>query len=191
MADYHERNDSYTCQKKMDTYVIKYGPSYVSEIYYYLVKSQLLYKYQNSPLNVISLGCGFAPDYYALQKYNIDHRLNIQLSYQGLDMSTSWNTARPQIGANCQFRQVDLTRPFSLQGADIVFVCKSFSTMYRNGQGEKFLNQLVSAINNHLTIGSVVVFIDVNLNDFGRDEFHTQVSPIVSSNTQYFFRGST
>lgn len=110
-ADYYERNDSYDCQKKMDTYVIKYGPSYISEIYHYLEASQLLNGFQNSPLNAISLGCGFAPDYYALQKYNTDSRLNIQLRYWGLDMSTSWNTARPPIGANCQFQHADLTQP--------------------------------------------------------------------------------
>lgn len=188
--DYHQRKDSYNCQKKMDTYAIKYGPSYISEIYHYLEKSQLLNRFKNSTLNIISLGCGFAPDYYALSKYNDDKKLNININYTGFDLSSAWSTARPN-AQNCTFKKADLTKDFSLKSAHIVFVCKSFSTMYRNDHGDAFLNQLVSAIKNSLAKDSIIVFVDVNLNDFGRDNFHNKISPIVSSSKQYFFSGST
>lgn len=186
-ADYYERNDSYDCQKKMDTYVIKYGPSYISEIYHYLEASQLLNGFQNSPLNAISLGCGFAPDYYALQKYNTDSRLNIQLRYWGLDMSTSWNTARPPIRANCQFQHADLTQPFNLQGADIVFICKSFSTMFKHQVHTRFLQNLASAINQNMAPGSTLLFIDVNHYKLGRDVFDDNISSIISPTNKYYF----
>ncbi|HIH4849150.1 TPA: hypothetical protein ACYSAQ_003440 [Morganella morganii] len=188
---YSERKDSYDCQKKMNTYAIKYGLSYISEIYHYLEKSKILNKFRgNSPLNVISLGCGFAPDYYALSKYNDDNKLNIQINYTGLDISTAWNTARPN-AQNCSFQYTDLRTPFSLQNAHIVFVCKSFSTMYKNGYSRLFLDQLELAINSSLPRDSIIVFIDVNLDSFGRDEFHNSISLITNSNTQYFFSGST
>ncbi len=185
--DYYQRNDSYDCQKKMDTYAIKYGPSYISEIYHYLEKSQLLNGFQNSPLNVISLGCGFAPDYYALQKYNVDKQLNIQLSYWGLDMSTAWNTARPPTNQSCQFQQADLTQPFNLQGANVVFICKSFSTMYKHQVHRRFLQNLASAINQNMALGSTLLFIDVNHYKLGRDFFDDNISPVISPTNKYYF----
>ncbi|MGB4498846.1 MAG: hypothetical protein WBI40_09110 [Methylococcaceae bacterium] len=39
--------DTYDCPKKMDTYVIKYGVAYASEIYHYLIASD--FKTQQLP----------------------------------------------------------------------------------------------------------------------------------------------
>ncbi|KFF65370.1 hypothetical protein SOV92_02860 [Pectobacterium brasiliense] len=186
--DYYHRNDSYNCQKKMDTYVIKYGPSYISEIYHYLEVSQILTRFRNSPLNIISLGCGFAPDYYAISKYNQDNQLNIQINYTGLDLSTFWNTARPNV-QNCTFRQTNLTESFSLKDAHIVFICKSFSTMYKNGMHAQFLQNLTSAINQDMSPGSILVFIDVNHIGLGRDVFDDNISSAISPINKYHFKG--
>ncbi|MDY4348879.1 hypothetical protein [Pectobacterium brasiliense] len=171
----------------MDTYVIKYGPSYISEIYHYLVTSQILTGFQNSILNVISLGCGFAPDYYALSKYNQDNQLNIQINYTGLDLSTAWRTGRPPIGPNCQFQTADLTQPFNLQGAHIVFICKSFSTMLNHQVHTQFLQNLTSAIKENMSPDSTLVFIDVNHVYLGRDIFDDIVSRVISPANKYYF----
>lgn len=187
--DYYSRSDTYNCQKKMDTYAIKYGPSYVSEVYHYLNESKVIDDFANSNMNVVSLGCGFAPDYYALQRYNDDNSLNINIKYWGLDISTSWNIARPPVTPNCSFSCQDLTNSFTLQGADIVFVCKSFSTMYRNDIEKKFLSNLETAITNDLKNGAIVVFVDVNHRDFGRDVFDTSISRIMRYPRRYYFEG--
>lgn len=188
--DYYCRNDTYNCLKKMDTYAIKYGPSYISEIYHYLAQSNILNNFKNSQLNVISLGCGFAPDFYAIQKHCIDNQLNIQLNYNGLDISAVWNTARPPTGIGCQFIQADLTQPFNLQDANIVFICKSFSTMFKHGIHEQFLLNLTSAINQSMSVGSFLLFVDVNHGGMGRDIFDSMLSQILTSTTSYYFSGA-
>lgn len=185
--DYFRRLDTYNCQKKMNTYVIKYGPSYVSEIYHYLTKSRVLDDFAGTVVNVTSLGCGFAPDYFALQKYNAENQLNIDINYTGLDISTSWNFARP-ITPNCTFIHHDLTQDFSLRGANIIFVCKSFSTMHRSGIGQRFLTNLNTAINRDLENGAIVVFVDINLQNFGRDVFDRGITGMPYKR-QYYFEG--
>lgn len=188
--DYYNRTDTYDCQKKMDTYAIKYGPSYVSEIYHYLEYSSILNNFQNSQLNVISLGCGFAPDFYAIKKYCIDKQLKIDLNYHGLDISVAWNTARPSIETGCKFIHADLTQPFSLQGANIVFVCKSFSTMFRHQIHNDFLQNLSSAITQNMPVGSFLVFVDVNHYNMGRDFFDSSLSQKITPTTKYYFCGA-
>ena len=71
--------DTYHCLKKLCFYTINYGPIYISEIYHFLGKSKLLEKnFGGSSINVLSLGCGFGPDFIALSKYIYDNRLNIR-----------------------------------------------------------------------------------------------------------------
>lgn len=68
--DFYSRPDSYNCEKKMSTYVLNYGAAYASEIYHYLTASNFKSKINTTrPLKVISLGCGFSPDYFAIKKY--------------------------------------------------------------------------------------------------------------------------
>lgn len=68
--DYSERPDSYDCEKKMSTYVLRYGAAYASEIYHYLEASNFKQKINiTRPLKIKSLGCGFSPDYFAIKTY--------------------------------------------------------------------------------------------------------------------------
>ena len=60
---YNDASDYYDCKNKLNYYVLNYGASYISEIYYYLGTSRLLNNFNNS-INILSLGCGFAPDYF-------------------------------------------------------------------------------------------------------------------------------
>jgi len=39
--------DTYDCRKKVNFYVLKYGPSYISEIYYYLSVSKIAEIFQS------------------------------------------------------------------------------------------------------------------------------------------------
>ena len=66
--------DEYDCPKKLNFYVLKYGPSYVSEIYHFLSASQILEHFQDKNINILSLGCGFSPDYFAISKYISDNK---------------------------------------------------------------------------------------------------------------------
>lgn len=175
----------------MTTYVLRFGASYASEIYYYLDESNFRAAIDVSrPLNVCSLGCGFAPDYFAIKKYLADNTVDIQINYLGLDKSTCWDFARPRT-PECSFVTADLALPFSLKDADLVVINKVFSTLHRNKYGAIFLDNLQSAVVGSLRPGAILVFIDVNHIDYGRDVFHRSVSGYMNVLNQYYFDGYT
>ena len=87
-------DDTYDCLKKVCFYVMKYGPIYVSEIYHFLHQSKIIERFvepgSRRTINILSLGCGFEPDYIALEKYINDKNLNISFSYIGIDEECNW-----------------------------------------------------------------------------------------------------
>lgn len=188
--DYKSRSDSYDCPKKMNTYVLRYGPAYVSEIYHYLVESDFKERIKGNKLTVASLGCGFAPDFYALEEYLSTYKPEVELSYFGTDTSTCWDSARP-VKPNCTFSPLDLTKPFTFGNADVdvVIISKVFSTLYRNGLHGSFLENLRSAIETTLPDGAIVIFTDINHYAFGREVFHKNVKAYLPNFTCYYFDG--
>ncbi len=187
--DYYNRADTYNCHKKMNTYVLRFGLAYASEIYNYLSFSKFKNKFDLSkPLNVKSLGCGFSPDYYALKQYFQNQNIQTQINYIGLDSGECWNLARPNDG-NCSYPLSDLTTPFDLSNTDVVFISKVFSTLYKNDNGSVFLLNLENAIKQTLKTGALIVFIDINTNKMGRDQFHSSVSKYLPNFNQYYFGG--
>jgi len=189
--DYWHQPDSYNCEKKMTTYVLRFGASYASEIYHYFNESNFKEKIDPSrPLNIISLGCGFSPDFFALKKYLQDNFIDVPVSYRGFDNSNCWDFARPQT-EECNYLNINLTSPFNLEGADVVIMSKVFSTLHRNGLADKFLCHLKDAVIKTLRHGAILVFIDVNHIDMGRDIFHENVKTYMPDFYQYYFNGYT
>lgn len=184
--DFSIRPDTYNCQKKMDTYVLRYGLAYASEIYHYLEATNFQSKINlNQPLIVKSLGCGFSPDYYAIKKYFEDYKIQTPINYTGLDSSSCWDLSRP-ITNECNYVSYDLTSEFDISNADILFICKVFSTLHRNDKGNDFLRNLQIA-SNQLKSGAIIVFIDINNREMGRDVFHNNVKQYLPIFSQYYF----
>lgn len=191
--DYTARPDSYDCEKKMSTYVLRYGASYASEIYHYLVASNFKNKINTTrPLKIFSLGCGFSPDYFAIKKYFENNNIELPVQYFGVDKSTCWQFSRPST-EECTYYSADITSPFNFIEPDVVVVSKVFSTLHRNSPtaAQGFLGNLQSAVNNSFKPGTILIFADVNLNDFGRDIFHQSVSAYLPNYAQYYFDGYT
>ncbi len=120
---------------------MNYGPAYASEIYHYLNKSELLENnFDGTEINILSLGCGFSPDAYALKKYIKDNCLDINFHYTGYDIENNWNIIRQDYD-NIKYEIYDLLSGFSLENYDLIFMCKAFSTIKRNSteQARKFL----------------------------------------------------
>ncbi|MDD9180717.1 MULTISPECIES: hypothetical protein [Aliivibrio] len=186
--DYTTRADSYDCLKKMNTYVLRYGPAYMSEIYHYLVESDFKRLFVKDELTIASLGCGFSPDYYAIEEYISTYKPEAKIKYEGVDNSTYWSTARPT-NVNCTYQSLDLTKPFIFNNADVVIISKVFSTLYRNNSHTEFLKNLKSSIETSLAKGSIVIFIDINNNTMGRDVFHNHVASYLPDCKQYYFDG--
>lgn len=183
---FRDNQDKYDCHKKMNYYVLNYGPSYISEIYHYLNKSKVLEKFTDKNINILSLGCGFGPDYYAISKYIEDNHLNLNFNYYGLDNSVYWCTTRiPNINAN--FMLFDLTNPFSFETNQIIIMNKVFSTIRKceTTIKEIFINNLIRAINT-MAPNSVLIFNEVNSYYMGRDELDNRIKNLFNNITRYY-----
>jgi hypothetical protein len=189
MDDYNcavRRADSYNCNKKMDTYIIRYGAAYASEIYHYLNASDFKSKIKlNKPIVIKSLGCGFSPDYYAIKKYFNDNDIQIPINYDGFDNSDCWDNALPNTD-ECDYYEADLTEQFDISDADVIIIGKVFSTLYRNQQHSSFLNNLKSAVST-LKPETIIIFIDINHYAMGRDVFHNSVKRYLPKFKQYYY----
>jgi len=167
--------DDYNCYKKMNCYVLKYGSAYISEIYHYLNTSKILEPYKGQCINILSLGCGFCPDYFALSQYITDKGLGISLSYCGIDNSEHWNSTRLNF---TNVKQSDLTNPFSFENSQIIMMNKVFSTIHKHKLHNVFLKNLENAIKNTMMKDTILIFNDVNSIYMGRDDFSKCIDPL-------------
>lgn len=169
--------DTYDCPKKLNYYVLKYGSPYISEIYHYLNTSKVLEKLKYKNINILSLGCGFAPDYYAFEKHIQDSNLDIKIAYHGLDKSEHWQqTTLPT--TNLTYGICDLTTGnISFKNYQIIIMDKIVSTLkkYNHTAINDFINNIIQAINNSMEKNSVLIFHDVNDKGMGRDIFDTKI----------------
>jgi hypothetical protein len=180
-------DDNYSCEKKQYSYVIRYGPIFASEIYHYLGHSQILEKnYNNKIINILSLGCGFAPDLLALQKYINDKQLSIQFEYTGIDITDSWNNIRIS-DDNAIYGTENVLSGFDLSDYDIIFVVKLYSALRKFGHHNKFMEILKKQITNKLKNGAFLIFDDFNSCNMGRDEFDEKISGLFSSKKYFYF----
>lgn len=184
---FYGNSEDYLCPKKHFYYVMNYGPSFANEIYYYLKCSKILEKnYMFSDVNVLSLGCGFAPDLHALSKYVNDFNLPIKIKYTGIDESKEWNKIRHKF-SNSSFLNKDVLKGFDLSKFDLVFIVKLFSTLYKQDKEVDFLKILKNEITKNLKEDGYIIFIDINNRAMGRDNFDANVKALFSSNKKYYY----
>lgn len=185
-AGFYGPPDKYECEKRLNFYVLNYGPSYASEVYHYLSKSRILETFNSRrKLKVLSLGCGFAPDLAALEKYIADEELEIGFKYCGIDQSTCWDAAR-YYSENATFTDDDVISAMDLTDYDLVFIMKLFSTLLKNNLHRPFLRSLSVAVKTQLRDGGIVVFNDINHYRMGRDEFHDSVKHLFRQCRQFY-----
>lgn len=184
---FYGKPDWYNCLKKLCSYTMNYGPCYTSEIYNYLQTDRLLENYYlNQTIKILSLGCGFCPDWFAFNKYIIDNNLPIEIDYTGIDQEPLWDHIRVKrynVNIICQ----SVLTGFSLSGYDIVIIDKLFSTLKANNTHEEFLQLLLQEIKSSLKTGAHLIFNDVNHWNKGRDDFDTAVSPFFADSRRYRF----
>ena len=186
-TDFHARLDEYDCKKKANAYVLNYGLSYASEIYYYLQCSKIIEKNFNArTIKVLSLGCGFAPDLFALTRYVIDNKLQVGIEYHGVDLNDSWQTARYNT-AGATFRQGDVTQNIDLAGFDLIFVVKLFSTLFKHSLHTQFLAIFEKEAKNQLGRKGLCIFNDINSINMGRDVLQMSIMRYLNINPSYFF----
>ena len=178
--------DTYNCEKKLNYYVINYGPSFASEIFHYLTNSQILNGFNgNKNLKILSLGCGFAPDLIAIEKYILDNGLNIHFEYNGVDLSNLWKSARYNL-SNAHFVNDDVSQRINLNEFDIIFIVKLFSTLWENKLDTAFIQTLSNAITTQMKSDAILIFNDINTNGKGRDTFHRKIKALLSHYRQFY-----
>ena len=153
-------NDKYDCLVKVAYYSIFYGRLYVSEIYYFLKKSQILEKIMNNKkdIKVLSLGCGFMPDLIAIDKYKNDMWLkDVEIGYQGYDIEALWKEI--VLCPQCFEIKDVVNDSFDCTDVDIVFINKLFSSLNSDLEKTLFLENFISATNN-LPANSLIIFND-------------------------------
>lgn len=186
--------DTYTCIKKNSCYFLRYASGYASEIYHYLNKSEEINSknhFTSSDINIYSLGCGAAIDYYAFEKYFSERKNRINFRYFGYDNSTSWDKLRPNGKKNIRFETIDLSKgPITLEKPSIVIIGKLYSTLFRqnNGSANLFLINLKGAIKKYFLKDTILVFVDINNSDFGRDQFDRVFSNRFNRAHRYYYQ---
>lgn len=184
---FYGASDTYECEKRMNYYVLNYGPSYASEIFHCLGASQIIENhFLGKTMKVLSLGCGFAPDLLALERYITQNKLDVNVCFHGVDLSNAWQTARYST-ATSRFSQGDVTQNLALAGMDIVFVVKLFSTLLENKRGKQFLDLFGKVVQSDLQRGGIVIFNDVNHYKKGREVLHNAMKPLFSRIRQFYF----
>lgn len=189
-SDFYTRADTYNCDKKMNYYALNYGASFISEYYHYISQSQSIQNIlrSNEHVYIKSLGCGFAPDYYAIQQYCVDNNINCVLHYTGYDISNHWGTIRPH-GNNINFINNDISSNIDLSNADIIIIGKVFSTIMRHQLTTTFISTLTNAITSTMSQNSILVFNDINNVHLGRDLFDNSVVNLFSASNKFYFNG--
>lgn len=185
---FFHKQDAYDCIKKMNYYILNYGPSYASEIYQYLSASQVLESMVplNRKIKILSLGCGFAPDLLAIEKYIVNRQLPLQFEYHGIDQSKSWEDIHYP-SSNATFTTADVSSSIDFSGYDLVFIVKLFSTLCKHNNGEKFLKLITQSVKMELKKDGLVIYNDVNSKYMGRDYFHSSVNTLFGNARQFFF----
>lgn len=182
---FREEIDEYDCIKKMNYYVVKYGYSYASEIYQYLSTSRIIEQIDNQNMKILSLGCGFSPDYFAIQQYITDNGLNIEINYTGYDNSSYWDTARI-VSPDLNYYIFDLTNQFSFDSFDIIMISKVFSTMYKHNSHTIFLKNLANAVIDTMQENSYLIFNDINSINMGRDVFSREIDRLFIHKRKFY-----
>ncbi|PKN01897.1 MAG: hypothetical protein CVU77_02890 [Elusimicrobia bacterium HGW-Elusimicrobia-1] len=139
----------------------------------------------NKKIKILSLGCGFAPDFLAATKYISDNDLSMSIDYHGIDMNDSWKSARYEL-TGARFSTDDVSVNIDLSGYDIVIIGKLFSTLMKNSLGGKFLDTFRWAVSSQLKKSAFVIFNDINSRNKGRDVFHNRVCDLFTSVRQYY-----
>jgi hypothetical protein len=165
---------------------MNYGPAYTSEIYHFLGASQILEKNFQTDIKVLSLGCGFGPDYIALNKYIFDKSLNFNVRYVGLDQESGWLRINEGVIKNLPNIK-DVLIDFSLVDYDVIFLNKLFSTLLKKQAEQQFITLFVDKIKTQMKVGAIIIFNDINHYKMGRDIFDANVSSVAKIEGKFFF----
>lgn len=177
--------ERYDCRNIVIDYVNKYLNKYASEILHAL--NRLSFFKDLKDYNIISVGCGPAPDLMAFEKYLQDNSLNKKINYLGFDCNHYWEPIQNKIKDYCKINRIEARFPnidimnssdLSIEIIDFqpnILILQYFlSSFGRAGQnsGIDFFDYLIENIIPSMDNNSIIVINDINYKD-PRDSFAT------------------
>ena len=180
-----QRRTQYDCKRLLYYYVCRYSYKYCSEIIYALKQMDIsIYPY----LNILSLGCGGAPDLMAFQYMNYPKKL----SYMGLDKNVYWKEIHNFIKDNYQYgkvnfwQDIDVLHCFDdhgIAGCNVIIIQYLISFFYSNIRADgvkRWFSKLARSIirNKPQNSPMLIIINDVDSINTGRDAFPTFVEEI-------------
>lgn len=181
-------NEKYDCIKGLSDYIIEYGPCYASSTYHFLQVSNILSRYpSNSCIKILSIGCGFSPDYYAFKKFIADNNFALSINYYGIELHKEWelfhnNSYKSDKIIN--FQNVLTTGISNFESYDIIIMDKFFSTL-SNPNGRSRWIELLKCYVKKMKSDAILIFKDINHQDRGRDFFDFEINPLFNKSTHY------
>lgn len=174
----NEIRTDYSCEHLLDYYVCRYSHKYCSEIIYAMENIDLnKYPY----FNVLSLGCGGAPDLMAFDYLG----LNQSVKYKGFDINKGWVKIHNYIEEVTESNLVEFYRGhnvldffdnYTIPRCNVIIIEYLISFFYggigHNGL-EKWFRQLVNNVISHKSPDSpaLIIINDVDSIYTGRDDF--------------------
>ncbi len=101
--EYPNGRKKYNCEKIVNYYVCQFSNKFASEILYALYSFDDMNEYDS--LNIVSIGCGPAPDLMAFEYYNDTHN-KFPITYYGFDLNEKWNPIHKEIENYCQSKNI-------------------------------------------------------------------------------------
>ena len=123
---------------------------------------------------------------YTKSTRKVEEPINLRVSYTGYDIEDNWKTITDGIINNVPVIR-DILEGFSLDGFQIVFLNKLFSTLKQNNQSDDFLRIIIQECKKSMQNGAFLVFNDINHWAKGRDEFDRTISDFLTPITRYYF----
>lgn len=175
----------YDCPKMLLHYVCQYSYLYTKEIIYALIEEHDFI--QNFPyFHVLSLGCGSCADLMALEVYCDKARIQIPISYVGIDVNPLWEPIHLEIQEYCQEHDIRFQTQYSdvfdrfqetgINDTNVIVISYLISYLYNTNQIrqiDSLVRDIAERIINKKGDGNPLLLIinDVNSNRRGRDYF--------------------
>lgn len=194
-TDMRENNgkDNYNCEYFSYYYICSHLNSFSSQILYAL-NSDFMRELKNlKSFNVLSLGCGSAPDFIAIDAFNEQH---VDIKYTGVDFSNGWVNNQECIKVYCknnnysepQFINTDVldyTKEKRKNKFNIIILQSLLSTFKKVDKKEELKIFLSNFFNNIVLNSSENVYIivsDINSKELYRDEWIMLLEELAKNN---------
>lgn len=187
-SKYSNGKKDYDCKNMINFYVCDYINKYASEMLYLLRQSKKLKEIKK--YNILSIGCGAAPDLMAFEQYVNETYQPHKISYYGIDVNPLWQNIHNRIKIYSSdviiktgFKCNDAIKYFDtnqVKDANVIVLQYVISHFYNTGQKSQinrfFANLVKNVINNRSHNEPLIILInDVNSCYKGRDYFEDLV----------------